>query len=95
MAAWWWSWLLAAVGLVGLWLAGSKHRAGWAVGVAAQVLWITYALVSAQYGFLASAAAYGFVYARNWWRWRTAREGLNVRTGAPPPTLPGGGRPTA
>lgn len=74
MAPWWWSWLLAGVGLVGLWLAGSKNRAGWAVGVAAQALWISYALVSHQHGFLASAAGYGFVYLRNWWAWRTTRQ---------------------
>jgi hypothetical protein len=67
---WWWSYLLAAVGILGLYLAGSRNRAGWAVGVGAQALWIGYAFASAQYGFLASAAAYAWVYARNYLRWR-------------------------
>jgi hypothetical protein len=70
-AAWWWSWLLAGVGLTGLWIAGSRNAVGWAIGVAAQVLWIAYALATDQPGFLISAAGYGFVHARNWWRWRT------------------------
>lgn len=61
-----WSWLLAAVGLVGLWLAGSGRRGGWAVGIAAQGLWIAYAVATAQWGFIATAVAYAAVYARNW-----------------------------
>lgn len=65
-----WSWVLTAVGVLGLYLAGKKNRAGWAVGLGAQVLWVAYAVASRQWGFLASAGAYGWVYARNWLRWR-------------------------
>jgi nicotinamide riboside transporter PnuC len=61
----WWSLLLAVVGIVGLWVAGSGKGWGWLVGLAAQILWIAYALATTQYGFIASALAYGFVYARN------------------------------
>jgi hypothetical protein len=45
-----WSYILTAVGILGLWLAGRKSRAGWAVGLGAQSLWIVYAVVSAQWG---------------------------------------------
>lgn len=58
MIAWWWSFLLAAVGIVGLWLAGSHKRAGWMIGVGVQLLWITYAVATGQ-------LACGFVNARN------------------------------
>ena len=64
-----WSWLLTAVGVTGLYFAGSKKRWGWAIGLGAQALWIAYALATRQYGFLVSAVAYGFVYGRNFWRW--------------------------
>jgi hypothetical protein len=67
-----WSLVLSAIGLVGLWLSGSLRRAGWAIGVCAQVLWITFAITFEAWGFILSALAYGFVYARNWWRWRAA-----------------------
>jgi hypothetical protein len=60
-----WSVVLAALGVVGLWRAGSGKRSGWVIGLAAQLLWLTYALVSAQYGFILSAVAYGVVYGRN------------------------------
>lgn len=67
-----WSLALAAIGLVGLWLSGSMRKSGWAVGVAAQVLWIVFAITYSAWGFIITALAYGFVYARNWWRWRVA-----------------------
>lgn len=64
-----WSYTLAAVGIVGIWLAGRKSLWGWAVGFGAQALWIAYALVTDQYGFIVSALAYAAIYARNWWKW--------------------------
>lgn len=65
-----WSYLLAAVGLAGIFLAGSKRKLGWLIGVGAQVLWIVYACITSQWGFIVSAVAYGFVYGRNWSKWR-------------------------
>ena len=65
-----WSWILMSVGLLGLWLAGSNNRLGWALGIFAQVLWIIYAIQTSQYGFIISALAYGAVYARNFKKWK-------------------------
>lgn len=65
-----WSYALAAVGILGIWLAGRKSLWGWAVGFGAQALWIIYALVTAQYGFIVSALAYAAIYGRNWVKWR-------------------------
>lgn len=70
MSGWWWSWLLTAVGVTGLYFAGRRRALGWAIGIAAQGLWITYALATRQYGFLASALAYGWVYVKNFRAWR-------------------------
>lgn len=66
----WWSWLLTGVGVTGLYFAGRKNKVGWAIGFAAQSLWILYAVATRQWGFIVSAGAYGSVYARNWLRWR-------------------------
>lgn len=65
----WWSWTLAAIGIFGLWLSGRKDYRGWFVGLGAQILWITYAVVTAQYGFIASALAYGAIYLKNGLAW--------------------------
>lgn len=70
MAGLLWSFALAAVGIVGLVLAGRKNAAGWAVGLGAQVLWVVYALVAGQYGFIVTAVAYGYVYGKNYLAWR-------------------------
>lgn len=66
-----WSYLLAAVGILGLLLAGRRRAIGWAIGFGAQALWVIYAIVTDQPGFIVSALAYAAVYARNWWVWRT------------------------
>ena len=66
----WWSIALAAVGILGLWIAGRKNAWGWAIGIGAQVLWVAYAIVTMQWGFIASALAYGFVYTKNFVSWR-------------------------
>lgn len=70
MASQLWSWVLAAVGVFGLWLAGRRSAWGWAVGIAAQALWFVYAVATRQWGFLASSFAYGWVYTANFRRWR-------------------------
>lgn len=64
-----WSYLLALVGITGLFLAGSKNKLGWLIGFSAQILWITYAIATKQYGFIIAACAYGYVYARNYVKW--------------------------
>lgn len=69
MTPWWWSVLLAVIGLTGLYIAGRKSYWGWAIGLASQILWVVYALVSDQWGFILSAAGYGAIYLRNLLRW--------------------------
>ena len=69
-----WSYLLTAVGIFGIYLAGRKNLYGWAVGLGAQILWIAYAVSTEQWGFIVSAFAYGSVYAKNWSRWAKENE---------------------
>jgi hypothetical protein len=68
----WWSWLLTAVGVTGLYLAGRKVVWAWLVGLGAQVLWVAYAVTTSQWGFLVSAFAYGSVYLNNHLAWKRA-----------------------
>lgn len=71
-----WSFALAAVGILGIYLAGKKNKIGWAVGLGAQVLWVIFALVTVQYGFILSAVAYGYIYGRNWYLWHKEESAL-------------------
>lgn len=66
----WWSYLLGVVGLTGLFLTGNMRKAGFLVGLGAQVLWIAYAVDTEQYGFIPLSLGYAFMYGRNWLRWR-------------------------
>jgi hypothetical protein len=65
-----WSLALAAVGVLGIYLSGKKNYWGWGIGLGAQVLWIVYAVVTQQWGFIISALAYGWVYGKNFLSWR-------------------------
>ncbi|AEK06684.1 PnuC-like nicotinamide riboside transporter [Mycobacterium phage DirtMonster] len=69
MIDWWWSYLLTAVGVTGIYLTTRKLWWGFAIGLVAQVLWTVYAVVTHQYGFLFSVLAYGSVHALGLWRW--------------------------
>lgn len=64
-------WVLAIVGVTGVALAGQKRTRGygWVIGIAVQVIWVTYALMTAQYGFILSALAFGIVNTVNFITW--------------------------
>lgn len=64
-----WSWVLAAVGLVGFILAGKKIWWAWYVNLGCQALWFTYAIVTVQYGFVVAAIVYSFVFYKNAIAW--------------------------
>jgi len=64
-----WSFILAAIGILGIYLAGKNNKYGWALGIFAQLLWFIFAIVTKQYGFIASAVAYGYVYTLNFYKW--------------------------
>jgi nicotinamide riboside transporter PnuC len=70
----WWSYLLMAFGIAGIWLAGRRNSWGWFIGIVAQALWIVYAVVTRQYGFIISALVYGAFYANNFTKWQAASQ---------------------
>lgn len=65
-----WSYLLATVGVAGIFLVGRKTIWGWIVLFVNECLWIVYALTTRQYGFIIGAIAYGFVYVKSYIGWR-------------------------
>lgn len=61
---WLWSAVLAGFGLAGLVMVGHGRRVGWWVTLVDQVFWVAYAVVTKQYPFLATSAAYAYVAVR-------------------------------
>lgn len=54
----WWSWLLFVNGAFGLWLYTVRPKIGPWFNIAGQSVWIVYAIVTRQWGFIASAMTY-------------------------------------
>lgn len=78
---WAWSYVLTLVGVSGFWLAGRKVWWSWWVNVGCQGLWVTYALVTAQWGFLIGVPIYLSVFVPNAVRWtREHREAQRTAT---------------
>lgn len=73
----WWSWILTAVGVTGLYFAGKKVWWAWYIGLGAQGLWMAYAIATEQYGFIFSALAYGWVYLKNGLAWQAEKRKEN------------------
>ncbi|NBR24091.1 MAG: hypothetical protein EBU08_10040 [Micrococcales bacterium] len=71
-----WSWILAAVGVTGIYFVGRKTIWGWLVLLTNECIWIAYAFATDQYGFIFMATAYSAVYIRSYLHWR--REEVEV-----------------
>jgi hypothetical protein len=64
-----WSFALAGLGLLQLWLSGSELRANSLVGGLTSVGWFAYGVQFQQWGFLVSAVVFLIVHVRNYVRW--------------------------
>lgn len=65
-----WSWVLAIIGVAGIYFVGKKTLWGWFVLLFNEVIWTIYAVVTEQYGFIVSAIAYAAVYIRSYLHWK-------------------------
>ena len=70
-----WSYVLAAIGVTGIFFVGRKTIWGWHILLVNEALWITYAIITKQYGFILSAIAYAAVYIRSYIHW--SKEPIN------------------
>jgi nicotinamide riboside transporter PnuC len=64
-----WSYILAGLGVLSLYLTGKKLKSGWVVGLVNSGLWITYGITSNQYGFIVSAVVFIVVQYKNYLAW--------------------------
>jgi ABC-type spermidine/putrescine transport system permease subunit I len=62
--------VLAALGALGMWVAGKGRWQGWAIGLATQPVWVVFAIVVHSWTLILTPLAYGTAYARNLWLWR-------------------------
>ena len=67
-----WSYTLAGLGVLSLYLTGKKLKSGWLIGLVNSGLWIIYGWTTNQYGFILSALVFIAVQYKNYLAW--ARE---------------------
>lgn len=65
-----WSWILVAIGVSGIFLVGRKTIWGWLILCVNECLWIIYAVTTEQHGFIVGAIIYGIVYVKSFLHWR-------------------------
>jgi len=73
-----WSWLLAVLGVSGMYFVGKKTVWGWLVLLANEVIWVVYALMTQQYGFIMMAVAYAIVYIQSYIAWKKEDSHANL-----------------
>ena len=64
-----WSYTLAGLGVLSLYLTGKKLKSGWIVGLVNSGLWIIYGWTTNQYGFILSALVFIAVQYKNYLAW--------------------------
>jgi nicotinamide riboside transporter PnuC len=69
-----WSYLLAAIGVTGIFFVGRKTIWGWLVLCVNECIWIAYAIATKQYGFIIMALAYTAVYIKSYMGWKSESE---------------------
>ena len=65
-----WSWVLAVIGVIGIYFVGRKHRWAWLWLIFNECLWVVYAVITDQYGFILAAVAYTAVYIKSFLHWK-------------------------
>lgn len=61
--------LLSAITIYSMLLAGNKKRGAWLVGLVNQLLWLVWIVLSGAWGLLPMNIALWVVYARNYIKW--------------------------
>ena len=67
-----WSWLLAGMGVLGMYFIGKKRWEAFLWLIVMECLWIVFALQTNTYGFIVGSLSYIVVYARNAHLWKSS-----------------------
>ena len=65
MIAWYWSWMLTIVSCIGFYFAARRPLLGWSISLFTEVLWVAYAVLSKQWGFIFGAFFFSVIFILN------------------------------
>lgn len=63
-------WVLSAITICQMWMAGNKHAQAWGIAIGNQVLWSAWILASETWGLLPMNVALWVVSVRNHIKWQ-------------------------
>ena len=69
-----WSWLLAGMGVLGMYFVGKKRWEAFLWLIAMECLWIVFAIQTRTYGFIVGSLSYIAVYAQNVHIWKREQQ---------------------
>lgn len=72
-----WSWLLACMGIVGMYFVGKKRWEAFVWLIVMECLWVVFAIQTETYGFIVGSVAYVVVYIRNAKLWRNTSNSID------------------
>ena len=67
-------WVLSVLGIYAAWQIGNKKPWVFKLKVFNQIIWIVWACISENWGFLPMAVVFTFIYLRNHYRWNESDE---------------------
>jgi len=66
-------WLLSAITIYSMWLAGERSKNTWLIGLANQALWLLWIVATRAWGLLPMNIALWIVYGRNHLKWNSPK----------------------
>ena len=72
-----WSWLLACMGIVGMYFVGKNRWEAFVWLIVMECLWVVFAIQTETYGFIVGSVAYVVVYIRNAKLWRNTSNSID------------------
>jgi hypothetical protein len=66
---WYWSWVLSTIPLFAFWQVGNRRRWAFLVMASGEIVWIVWAMLTRQWGFIPGSVVFGAVAIRNWSHW--------------------------
>jgi nicotinamide riboside transporter PnuC len=70
--------VLSVIGVAGMLAIGAGRWWGWLIALVNECLWLVFAVLTKQYGFIIGAAVYGTVNTYNAFRWKQNHTILRV-----------------
>ena len=63
-------WIALVLNAVAIYLLGRKQRAGWSLGVGANLAWIVFGILAHSVATVAACSIFVALNVKGWWNWR-------------------------